>query len=144
MIRVWSLQFLWRLDLQAQVLQQVEDLLDSEVGASLPADDMQILRGQVLASRAQQAYFSNQPMLAIELCQQVLALLPPSWTFVRGGVMIYLGLSMQASGQALAAERMLLDEYDLTAIKTMFMSCFSCNRCVSSTSIPASLSRPGE
>ncbi len=112
MIRVWALQFTWRLDLQAQVLQQVEELLDSGAGASLPASDLQILRGQVLLPRAQQAYFSNQTTRAIELCQQVMALMPPSWIFVRGGAMIYLGLSMQASGQALEAERLLLAEYE--------------------------------
>ena len=111
MIKVWALQFLWRHDLQAKVLQQVEKLLDSGEGASLPADDLKILRGQILLPRAQQAYFNNQTTLAIDLCQQVLALLPQSWTFVRGGAMIYLGLSMQASGQTQAAERLLLDEY---------------------------------
>ena len=118
MIRVWALQFSWRLDLQAQVIQQVEELLDSEAGASLPADDLQILRGQILLVRAQQAYFSNQATRAIDLCRQALALLPPSWTFVRGGAMFYLGWSMQASGQALAAERLLLDEYESCGDKT--------------------------
>ena len=33
MIRAWALEFSWRLDLQAQVLQQVEELLDAEEGA---------------------------------------------------------------------------------------------------------------
>ena len=32
---------------------------------------------------------------------------------MRGGAMIYLGLSMQASGQAQAAERLLLDAYEV-------------------------------
>jgi len=112
MIRVWALQFSWRHDLQAQVLQQVEELLDSGAGAALPADDLQILHGQIQVLRAQQAYFNNQPMLAIDLCQQVLALLPPSWTFVRGGAMLFLGMSMQASDQAQEAERLLLAEYE--------------------------------
>jgi LuxR family maltose regulon positive regulatory protein len=112
MIRVWELQFSWRLDLQAQLLQQVEELLDSGVGAALSADDLQILRGQIHVLRAQHAYFNNQPILAIDLCQQVLALLPPSWTFVRGGAMLFLGMSMQASDQALEAERLLLAEYE--------------------------------
>jgi ATP/maltotriose-dependent transcriptional regulator MalT len=112
MIRVWSLEFLWRLDLQAQVLRQVEELLVSDVEATLPAHDVQILRGQILTLKGQQAYFSNQPTRAIDLCRQGLALLPPAWTFVRGGAMLYLGLSMRAIGQALAAERLLLDEYE--------------------------------
>ncbi len=112
MVKVWSLQFMWRLDLQAQVLKQVEELLDSGAGASLSADDLKILRGQILLPKAQQAYFNNQTARAIELCQQILAIFPPSWTFVRGGAMIYLGLAMQASGQVQAAERLLLSEYE--------------------------------
>ena len=112
MIRAWEVQFSWRLDLQAQVLQQVEELLNSGAGAALPADELQILRGQIYVLRAQHAYFNNQPMLAIDLCQQVLALLPLSWTFVRGGAMLFLGMSMQASDQAQKAEQLLLAEYE--------------------------------
>ena len=118
MIRAWALQFSWRLDLQAQVLQQIEELLEAGGGASLPADELQFLRGQILVLRAQQAYFNNQPIMAIEFCQQVLALLPPSWTFVRGGAMLFLGMSMQASDQALEAERLLLAEYESCGDKT--------------------------
>ncbi len=112
MVKAWSLQFQWRLDLQVQVLKQIENLLDAGGGAAIPADDLQFLRGQILLPRAQQAYFNNQASQAIDLCQQILAIFPPSWTFVRGGAMIYLGLSMQASGQALEAERLLLADYE--------------------------------
>ena len=112
MIRAWELQFLWRLNHQAQVLQQVVELLDSGGGATLPADDLQYLRGQIHVLRAQHAYFNNQPMIAIDHCHQVLALLPPSWTFVRGGAMLFLGMSMQTCDQALEAERLLLAEYE--------------------------------
>jgi LuxR family maltose regulon positive regulatory protein len=112
MLRAWSLQFAWRLNLQIQVIQQLGELLDSEVGVSLPENDLKILRGQTLLLRAQQAYFINQHTRSIDLCQQVLALMPPSWAFVRGGAIMYLGMSMQASGQALTAEQLLLDEYE--------------------------------
>jgi len=118
MVRAWILEWTWRLDQQAQVLDQVEKLLDSEAGVSLPMVDLQILRGQILAFKAQQAYFSNQTTLAIDLCRQSLALLPPSWTFARGGAMFFLGLSMQASGQALEAEQLLLAEYGSNDDKT--------------------------
>ena len=111
MVRAWILEWTWRLDQQAQVLEQVEKLLDSEASVSLPAEDLQILRGQILTFKAQQAYFGNRTTLAIDLCRQSLALLPSSWTFARGGAMFFLGLSMQASGQALEAERLLLAEY---------------------------------
>ncbi len=112
MIRVWALQFTWRLDLQAQVLKQIEDLLDADEGAALAADDLQLLRAQILLLKAQQAFFGNQPILAIDFCRQALALLPLSWTFGRGAAMLFLGFSMQASGQAQAAERLLLHEYE--------------------------------
>ena len=118
MVRAWVLEFSWRLDLQTKVVDQVEALLDSPVGVSLSEGDVRILRGQVLTLRAQQAYFSNQSARAIELCQQALALLPASWSFARGGAMMYLGMAMQASGQSAAAERLLLEEYEACADRT--------------------------
>jgi LuxR family maltose regulon positive regulatory protein len=118
MIKAWALEYAWRIDLQAQVLRQIEELLDSGGGESLPANDLEILRGQILVLRAQQAYFSNQTTLAIDLCRQALALIPPSWTFARGGAMFYLGMSMQASGQMQAAERFLVDHYESYSVKT--------------------------
>ena len=61
MVRVWLLELTWRLDLQAVVLQQVEELLDSGDGsASLSANELQILRGQILMLKAQLAFFTNQ------------------------------------------------------------------------------------
>ena len=124
MVKAWSLQFQWRLDLQAKVLQQVEELLDTGAGASLSEKDLQILQGQILLPRAQRAYFTNQNAQAIDLCRQILAFMPPAWIFVRGGAMIYLGLSMQASGQALDAEQLLLDEYEAYGNKTDIYSLF--------------------
>ncbi len=112
MLRAWSLQFTWRLALQIQVIRQVEELLESGAGEALSKDDRKILRGQILLPKAQQAYFSNQQALSIELCNQVLAIMPQSWTFVRGGAMIYLGMSMQARGQYQEAERLLLEAFE--------------------------------
>ena len=111
MVRAWAMEFSWRLNIQAQIIQQVEELLNSGIEKSLPANELQLLRGQILVLRAQQAYFSNQAARSIDLCQQGLALLPSSWKFARGGAMLFLGLSMQANGQAAEAERLLLDEY---------------------------------
>jgi LuxR family transcriptional regulator, maltose regulon positive regulatory protein len=117
-IRAWILNFLWRIDLQVQVVQQAAELLDSEFGASLSAKDLQILRGQILMLRAQFAYFGNEVSEALALSKEALELLPTSWTFARGAAMLYLGLSMQANGQIQAAERLLLDEYTSCADKT--------------------------
>ncbi len=124
MIRAWALQFAWRLNQQAQVLEQIEELLDAGGGESLPEDELQILRGLILLPRAQQAYFRNQTTHAIDLCRQTLTIFPKSWTFVCGGAMIYLGMSMQASGQALEAERMLLDEYGAYSDRTNLYALF--------------------
>jgi LuxR family transcriptional regulator, maltose regulon positive regulatory protein len=118
MIRVWSFEFQWRLDQQAQVIKQVESLLDSEDGLTIPDDDLRMVRGQILAIKGQQAYFRNQTSLAIDLCRQGFSLLPASWTFVRGGAMLYLGVSMQAGGQSLEAEQMLLKEYEAYGDRT--------------------------
>jgi LuxR family transcriptional regulator, maltose regulon positive regulatory protein len=118
MIRVWALEFLWRLDVQAQVIKQVERLLDAKDGVTMPDDHLRMVRGQILAIQGQQAYFRNQIPQAIDLCRQGLSLLPLSWTFVRGGAMLYLGLSMQAGGQSLEAEQMLLKEYEAYGDKT--------------------------
>jgi ATP/maltotriose-dependent transcriptional regulator MalT len=118
MIKAWALQFIWRLDLQAKVVQQIEELLDSGAGASLPANDQQLLRAQILLLKAQQSYFGNHPTQAIDLCWQALALLPSSWRFGRGAAMLILGLSMRASGQSAEAERLLLAEYESYSDKT--------------------------
>jgi LuxR family maltose regulon positive regulatory protein len=118
MIRVWALQFSWRLDQQAQVVTQIEDLLETDEYASLPPDDLQLLNAQILLLKAQQAYLGNQPKLTIDICNQALALLPSSWKFGRGAAMLFLGFSMQASGQAQAAERLLLDAYESYGDKT--------------------------
>ena len=118
MIRVWALEFSWRLEQQATGNPAGGGIVGFGKGASVPADDLQILSGQILTLRAQQAYFSNQATLAIDLCRQALALLPPTWTFVRGAAMLYLGLAMQASGQVLEAERLLLGEYGFSSDKT--------------------------
>ncbi len=111
MVKAWALQFMWRLDLQAQVLQQAGALLDAGNGREYDRGEEQVLRGQILGLMAQHAYLSNQNDQAIDFARQALALLPPPWKFVRGGAMLFLGMAMQAIGQAQQAEKLLLDEF---------------------------------
>jgi LuxR family transcriptional regulator, maltose regulon positive regulatory protein len=132
MIKAWALQFLFQLDAQARVLRQVEELLDADGSASLLTDDLQILRGQITGLRMQEAYFNNQPTLAITLCHETLALLPRSWIYIRGGVMQYMGMCMQTNGQAAEAERQLLEEYeahpdkaDIYALRILVGLCYN-------------------
>ena len=118
MIKVWALQFLWQLGQQVKVLQEVEELLDSEAGVSLPVEDVQILRAQILLIKSQYMYFNNQTTLAIDMCREVLVLLPRRWSFARGSAMLYLGFSMQATGQLGAAETLLLAEFERCSDKS--------------------------
>ncbi len=111
MLRAWSLEFSWQLVKQAQVIHQIEEILDSENSEPLQGIDLEILRGQILLIEAQQAYFSNQTTQAIEMCRRVLQIFPSEWKFIRGGAMLFLGMAMQANGQARDAERMILEDY---------------------------------
>jgi LuxR family maltose regulon positive regulatory protein len=121
MTKAWTLSSSWQLGALSRVLDQIEALLAADGEGALPADDLQnlpALRGQIALLRAQQSYLNNQPAAALSYCQQSLALVPQPWTYVRGGAMLYLGLSMQVLGQGEEAERMLLAEYEGLADRT--------------------------
>jgi tetratricopeptide (TPR) repeat protein len=117
----------------AKVLQQVEALIDEGDGAAAGVDDpyeLSLLRGQIALLHGQQAYYRNQQAETLACCQEALALLPQSWTYGRGGAMLYWGMSMRASGQGDAAQRMLLDQYeswhekaDAYALRLLFAAC---------------------
>ena len=111
MIKAWVLQFSWQHGAQIKVLQQVEELMDEGSIKTLTGDDLQKFRGQIHALHGQKAYFNNQPIEAINSFQEALPLIPPSWSYLHGAIMVYLSVSMQASGEGKAAERMLLDRY---------------------------------
>jgi LuxR family transcriptional regulator, maltose regulon positive regulatory protein len=98
-------------------LQVVEDLL-LIYGESLPTEELRELRAQVASLNAQHQYFTNQPHQAIPLFQESLALLPEKWSFLRGRVMMYLGMSMNATGQGQEAEHLLLDWYEALGDKS--------------------------
>jgi LuxR family transcriptional regulator, maltose regulon positive regulatory protein len=121
MTKAWTLSSSWQLGALSSVLDQIEALLAGDGEGALPADDLQnlpALRGQIATLRAQQFFLDNQPAAALSYCQQSLALVPQSWTYVRGGAILYLGLSMQVLGQGEEAERMLLAEYEGLADRT--------------------------
>ena len=98
-------------------LQEVEELL-AVSGESFPAEELREFRGEVVALKAQHQYFINQPDRAILLFQESLALLPGNWSFLRGRAMMYLGMSMNATGQGQEAERLLLDWYEALSDKS--------------------------
>jgi LuxR family maltose regulon positive regulatory protein len=131
MVHIWDLSFAYQLGPLWNKLMQVEALLDNDGEAKLQPDERQILRGQMIGMKAQQALFLNQPTLCISLSKEALALIPHSWVYLRGAVLLYLCLGMQASGQSQAAERLLLDEYaaldkktDAYALRLLYTLCF--------------------
>ncbi len=111
MIKAWTLQFYLADRHPGTGYTADRRTVEFRSWSILTEDDLKILRGQILFFNSQQAFFSNQTALAIELCRQALSILPPSWVYVRGAVMLYLGFGLQADGQAQTAERLLLDEY---------------------------------
>jgi LuxR family maltose regulon positive regulatory protein len=111
MIKVWALAISWHLAAAMKLLHQVEAMIETSE-SNLDTESIQILRGQIATLRAQEAFFANQPARAIEYSRKGLTLMPESWVYVRGGLILYLGLSMQAIGQSQAAERFLFDQYE--------------------------------
>ena len=73
---------------------------------------MQAMRAQIAILHGQEAFYVNRPEQAAGMLQEALRLLSKSSTFLRGGAILYLGVSMQASGQYAAAERMLLEHHE--------------------------------
>ena len=117
MIKAWALLLTWKLGPLSNVLREAEDLIDAGE-AMHSADDLNALRGQIAAIHAQEAYLSNQPARALEFCREGLMIIPQSWDFVQGVLILYLGLSMQAVGQSQAAEHRLFDLYESHDNKT--------------------------
>ena len=120
LLKAWSLQFRWQLGAQADVLRQIESLLDGRNAAMAAGDAadaeqdsrLQMMRAQLAVLRGQEAFYVNRPEQAIAMLQEALQLLPQSSTYLRGGAILYLGVSMQANGQSAAAERKLLELHD--------------------------------
>ncbi len=77
----------------------------------MQANDLQILRAQIFVIRSQQMYFSNQVFAGNGPLPTGNGG-PASFVDIRSRVaMFYLGLCMQANGQAQEAEQLLLDDY---------------------------------
>lgn len=119
LLKVWVLQFNWQLGAQARVLDQIDALLRQQrAGNPNPADIANPAGGpdplelQLDLIRGQAAYLSNQPVRALEYLAPALANFPPGWTYLRGGAVLYAGVSMQANGGFVHAERWLLDQFE--------------------------------
>ena len=131
MIKMWALEFSGYLGKMSKLLDKVDALVAADGGASLSRDQLQLLRGQILALRANEAFFSNQFTLSLTCSQEAMSLVPPSWRYLHGVTMMIWGMAMQSSGQAQVARRILLDEYeslgdktDNYALRLLFALCF--------------------
>ena len=131
LLEAWTLHFSFRLGELPPLLRRIETLATAEAEV-LAADEMQLLRGQDLALRAQLAYMSNQAAQGIAYAHEALAILPPWCKFLRGMCIFYLALNGQANGQGDAIERTLWEDYeaafdksDAYAARILGALCFS-------------------
>jgi LuxR family maltose regulon positive regulatory protein len=129
MLKAWALMFSWQLGAVTRVIEQADALIDQDIGCADP-DGLSLLRGQMAVLRGQQAYYRNRPAETVACCEEALALLPASWTYVRGGAMLFWAMGMRASGRGDAAQRALLEQYeslsekaDGYALRLLFAAC---------------------
>jgi hypothetical protein len=90
MIKIWVLALSWQLNALARLRRQLEALLDGGLGETLPAEEAQLLRGMLLIFRGQEEYHHNRLESAIACCREALAILPHSWSCMRGTAVTYL------------------------------------------------------
>jgi LuxR family maltose regulon positive regulatory protein len=117
LLEAWTLHFSFRLGELPPLLRRIETLVAGEAQA-LAVDEVQLLRGQALALRAEIAHVSNQAAQGIVYAQEALALLPPWCKFLRGMSIFYLALNGQANGQGDAIEHTLWLQYEAASDKS--------------------------
>lgn len=115
-IEAWVLYFSVQPAKLLGVLQQLEML--SVSGVEAETEPARLLLAQVLALRAMIAHFGNQPTVSIASVRHALALLPPSWAYVRALCWFWLGVCGQLSGQGEAFGRDLWSYYTAAPVKS--------------------------
>jgi LuxR family maltose regulon positive regulatory protein len=116
LIRAWALLFRWQLRPLADAVRQIQLLLEDGAGrgqGAVPTAIPPAIAAQTAIFYGQAAYHANRSQQAIGLLQSALDLLPPTAAYLRGGAVLYLGVSLQASGNFAAAERLLLEQHAL-------------------------------
>jgi LuxR family maltose regulon positive regulatory protein len=116
MIKAWAYQFTWQPDAQMKHVRVVESLLD-ESSANISADELNILRAQILVLKSQESYFENEQASALSYARQAYLMLPASWSYLQSGALLFVGLSLHASGDSAGARRILLENYETRADK---------------------------
>ena len=117
MLKCLTLQFAWQLEAISPLLRQIEILI-ADMPVAWTIADLSILRGAVLTFQGELAYFQNHMEQGVQYVQEALALLPESWTYLRGGCLLFLGMSMQALGQGHTVNALLWTQYETLHEKT--------------------------
>ena len=117
-IKAWVYHLAWQLSSVAKVIETAEALLEQNDDTAISDEQRQLLCAQIAVLKSQETFNSGHPDLSLAYSQKALELLPPAWTYARGGSMIYLGLSMQAVGDGDAAEKLLVALYEPLPDKT--------------------------
>lgn len=132
LMQAWVAHFSLRLMVIHSLINKIQTILDAvspqedaiEGVAPLPGFEIISHRTVQLNIWALQCiifYLTNQGSQATKLAHQVVESLPKNWLFVRGNVMIYLGLSMVMEGEYPQAVNMLTQKYEsLQQQRTVF------------------------
>lgn len=107
-MRALNYGFRWELSLLDQTTSQAVALLSTN-GSPEPSP---VLQGLIKFMEGQAFYHANQYEQVVSHCRDALALLPEEWRYARGVAGVYMGISIHAAGDAEAAERFLIGQYE--------------------------------
>ncbi|MBL8148201.1 MAG: hypothetical protein JNL34_17630 [Anaerolineae bacterium] len=113
-IRAVVEQMAWRLDALERSTTQLKQHLDANPAPQTTLPNP-LLRGVALCMEAILAFLTNRPEVSEALSVRGLALLAEDLPYLRGGAMVFLGVSSQANGRAPVVEPAILAEYDSLA-----------------------------
>ncbi len=107
-----ALNWSWQFGAIQQIIRAVESLLEQAPLEEQHRQSHQELLGQLAALQCLEAFVMGRADLGVTFGRESLAKLPKSWTYLRGGLLDYLTVSMQACGQGDTAERELWALYE--------------------------------
>lgn len=123
LMQAWVAHFSLRLMVIHSLIGKIQTFLDSVSQQQVATEGSTPLPGfEIISHRTVQLniwalqcmilYLTNRGSQAAELARLVLDEMPKNWLFVRGNIMVYLGLSMVMEGQYPQAVNMLTQKYE--------------------------------
>jgi LuxR family transcriptional regulator, maltose regulon positive regulatory protein len=112
LVRGFSLFLSWQVAPLARLLPHAAVLLEQQSSMATAGAEPGALAGCLAVLSAFVAYLGNDMDGTAACTQEALALLPGAWLFARGGGVLFQVLAMQATDQAQAAERLLIESYE--------------------------------